>query len=267
MRYWSFFFFLLLISPSSQAAELTGRSYWDGLNDGIMLMGKGGVLQFREKNNLYAIALAVPALWFSFEEDKRIIAHARTKAIPKYMQISSDLAPALSFPVIQVAFLTYGIKQDDDRAVQFAKETFGAMYLALVESAALSLIDVHERPDKSNLSKWETNFRGDSSFPSGHVVPYATLALKTFQFYGPWYAIAPGALFIATSIQRVRDEKHYLSDVIGGFFLSVFASEGVRKAAEYKDNHPLYKELFVHDVEVGVIQYNGVMGPRIVYRF
>lgn len=222
-------------------------------------------MQFTAGNNLYIAAAAAPSLWYSFEEDKRITANARTKKIPKYMQISSDLAPALSFPLIPLAFFTYGSKTDNDRAVQFAKETFATMYLTLVESAALSVINIHERPDSGKLSKWETNFRGKSSFPSGHVVPYATFAIKTFQFYGPVAAIAPTALFLATSIQRVRDGKHYVSDVVGGFFLTAFASEGVRKAANYQGNNVVYRSLFEHNFRIGYAEHAGAIGPRLTF--
>ncbi len=259
-------FFISIVSSflnSAVAAELTGRSYLEGLESGFSLLVHGSHEQFREKNNLYALAAAIPSFWFSFEEDERITALAKTKSIPKYMQIASDISPALSFPVIPFVFYSYAVKYDDTKSAQFAKELFASMYLALIESAALSVIDIHERPDSTNLSKWETNFRGKSSFPSGHVVPYATLTLKTFQFYGPKLAIIPGALLVATSIQRVRDQKHYLSDVVGGVFLSIFAAEGVRKAGGYKDNHETYRLLFEHNVVVGVTSYQGTLGPRL----
>lgn len=258
------FLFLSLASIHSlKAAELTTAGYLDGLKSSFTYFYQGAYLQFTAENNLYVAAAAAPSLWYSFEEDKRITYHQMTKKIPKYMQISSDLAPVLSFPIIPVAFFTYGLKKDDAVAVQFAKETFATMYLALVESAALSVIDIHERPKKDKLSQWETNFRGDSSFPSGHVVPYVALTLKTLQFYGPYYAIAPGALFLATSIQRVRDGKHYLSDVVGGFFLTVFASEGVRKAAQNDNTTSTYKSLFNNNYRIGYIQHQGVIGPAV----
>ncbi|MEA9357869.1 phosphatase PAP2 family protein [Bacteriovorax sp. PP10] len=253
----------LFFSKNISAADLDMQTSWSGLTSSLTYLYQGSYLQFTEKNNLYYAAAAAPSLWYSFEEDKRISANARAKNIPKYMQISSDLAPVLSFPIIPIAFFSYGVKKDDDRAVQFAKESFATMYLALLESAALSVIHIHERPDKEKLSQWETNFRGSSSFPSGHVIPYATFALKTFQFYGPYYAIVPSALFVATSIQRVRDGKHYLSDIVGGFFLTAFASEGVRKAADYKGNNVVYRSLFEHNFRVGYTAYEGAIGPRI----
>lgn len=256
-------FLTLFHSTLSEAADLSAKNYWSGLQSGFSYLYMGAFEQFREKNNLYVAAVAAPSMWYSFEEDKRISALARGKRVPKFMQISSDLAPALSFPLVPFVFYSVGLKRDDERALQFAKEYFGAMYLALAESAAFSLIDVHHRPETGKLSKWETNFRGDSSFPSGHVVPYAILALKAWQFYGPMHAIAPSALFIATSLQRIRDQKHYLSDVVGGLFLSIFASEGVRKAGNYQGNHVLYRSIFETDIKIGLSYYEGVIGPKV----
>lgn len=259
-----FFTFLFFIKTLS-AGDLTAEASWQTLKSSMTYLSQGSYMQFSAKNNLYVATIAVPSLWYSFEEDKRLSNHSRTKKIPKYMQLSSDLAPVLSFPLIPIAFFSYGVKQDNDRAIQFAKESFATMYLALLESAALSVVDVHERPDSAKLSKWETNFRGKSSFPSGHVVPYATFAIKTFQFYGPYYAIIPSALFLATSVQRVRDAKHYVSDVVGGFFLAAFASEGVRKAANYQDNNVVYRTLFENNVNISYTSYQGVIGPRVTF--
>lgn len=264
------FLFLVLLcsqifSRSLLASELTGAVYWEGLKKSFSYLYQGSYSQFQEKNNLYAAALAAPMLWYSFDQDKRISDNARAKSIPKAIQLSSDLAPVLGFPIISFATFSLGIKKDDAKMVQFAQEYFGAMYLAFLESAAISYIKIHRRPSESNLAKIETQFRGDSSFPSGHVIPYAALALKTFQFYGPLAATVPTTLFVLTSIQRVRDGKHYLSDVVGGFFLSVWASEGVRRAGQFNDNHPAYKFLFERNATFGIIEHEGTIGPRVTF--
>ncbi|MBY0414511.1 MAG: phosphatase PAP2 family protein [Bdellovibrionales bacterium] len=256
-------FCLLIFSKNVLSKEVTAGDYWEGIKSSVTYFYQGSYMQFTAQNNLYWAAAAAPALWYSFEEDKRISNNARTKKIPSYMQLSSDLAPALSFPIIQGIFFHTGVKFDNPKAVQFAKETMATMYLALLESAAISQIDIHGRPDNKKLSKWETNFRGVSSFPSGHVIPYATFALKTFQFYGPYYAAIPTAILLATSIQRVRGGKHYLSDVVGGFFLTAFASEGVRKAANYEGNDVTYKTYMERDFNIGYIEYLGAIGPRL----
>ncbi|MDD4976200.1 MAG: hypothetical protein PHY93_17720, partial [Bacteriovorax sp.] len=85
--------------PKALAANLDGATYWSGLKTSFSYLYQGSYLQFQEKNNLYYTATAVPALWFSFDQDKRISNNARTKPIPKLIQLSSDLAPLLGLPL------------------------------------------------------------------------------------------------------------------------------------------------------------------------
>ncbi len=47
------------------------------------------------------------------------------------------------------------------------------MYLADLETMLISHLPVHDRPRTDHLEFSEKAFRGDSSFPSGHVIPYA----------------------------------------------------------------------------------------------
>lgn len=260
------FLCLFLLFPKvSFSDEITTEKSWEGVKSSLTYLYQGSYLQFSAKNNLYVATAALPTLWYSFAEDKRLTNLSGTKSIPKYMQITSDLAPVLSFPIIPIAFFSYGIKTNNNHAVQFAKESFATIYLALLESAVLSKVDVHERPNSKNLSKWETNFRGKSSFPSGHVIPFAALAIKTFQFYGPYYSILPAALYGITSVQRVRSKKHYVSDVVGGFFLTAFAAEGVRKAANYDGNHIVFKSLSNHNFQIGYINHQDAFGPKLSF--
>ena len=53
------------------------------------------------------------------------------------------------------------------------------------------------------------------------------------------------------SMERVKTDKHYLSDVIGSAVVGFMASEGVRAAANHQNNHPVYKWIFEHDLRVG----------------
>ena len=72
---------------------------------------------------------------------------------------------------------------------------------------------------------------------------------------------------IWASQQRVMDGKHYLSDVVGGFFLAAMASEGVRAAAGYSKNHPTYKWLFERNFQVGVTRHEEAVGPMVSLEF
>ncbi len=243
------------------------ESWWDASVLSLGYFARGAALQFTQVNNIgYALA-ATPALWFSFEEDERLIANARTKKLPKYIDLTGDLGVAFNFPLIPIGFYTYSRMTGQTRYAQFAMEYFATLYLTLAESGVMSFIPVHERPNQEGLSSWETSFRGNSSFPSGHIVPYSTLFFKTFQFFGPWWSIPPLVLTVWSSQQRVREGRHYVSDVVGAFFLTAFASEGVRAAAGYDQNHPLYKKWMERKIEVGITEYRGAIGPRFSYNF
>lgn len=257
----------ILISPSFALESEIGVSAWGDLKTSVNWLLKGSVEQFKTKNNLFYLGAGIPTTWYTLENDRKLIDSARKKEISKPLQLAGDFGVVLSFPVLHGAFYTYGRKYGNKHHVQFAMEYLSSMYLALGESALISFIQVHERPDSSNLSKWETGFRGDSSFPSGHVIPYYGLFFKTLQFYGPYWSIAPAVLSVWAAMQRVRSGKHYTSDVVSSFFLMGMASEGVRQAANYKNNHSFYKWVFEHEASLTVIRHQDVYGPAVVWKY
>lgn len=248
--------------PKSSSSE-----YWADLKEATLLLFEGSYTQFTTKTNLYYAAAGVPLLWYSFENDDRINARYAGTEITNIVDHVGDAGVVLNFPVMHLGFYLYGKKTGNNHHVQFAKEYFAAMYLTLFQSGLLSYISVHERPSTSNTSFWEREFRGDSSWPSGHVVPYTTLFFKTLQFYGPKWATIPFVLSIMSGMQRIQDRKHWLSDIVGSFVFSAWASEGVRKAAGYRKNHPFYKWAFEHDLSVGVARHRGAIGPQAYWTF
>lgn len=260
-------FFSLIFWSSASVAQIANGKILEDLKTSFSYLAHGSYLQFTQKQNLYYLGAAAPSLWYSFDQDDRISALARRKRMPRHVDITGDLGVFLSFPVAPAGIYLWARSKENTHAMQFVLETLATTYLSLAESGILSFIDIHERPDTSNLSKWETNFRGDSSFPSGHMIPYAALTFKTFQFYGPYWAIAPMVLTVWASQQRLIDGKHYLSDVVGSFFLTAMASEGVRAAAGYSKNHPIYKWLFERNFQVGVLRHEQAIGPMVSLEF
>lgn len=257
---------VVLFCGSAFSKEADSKSFLD-LKRTINYFVRGSYLQFQEKNNLYYAAAGVPLTWYAFEEDQRMSDLQRSKPLRKPYDIVGDLGIVFNFPLVPLAFYAYGRNNNNTHVQQFAMEYMAAMYLTLLETGIISYIPGHERPNKEGQSKWETSFRGKNSFPSGHIVPYATLFFKTLQFYGPYWSLPPLILTYWSSLQRAREGRHFVSDLIGSFFLSAFASEGVRRAAGYKDNHPFYQWLFEHEVEIGLSYHNGAYGPRLIYRF
>jgi undecaprenyl-diphosphatase len=254
-------------SLHATSTDVVGKDAWSDFKTSFKWLFKGSIKQFTTKNNLFYAGAAVPTLWYTFENDDRFTESAKEKPMKKHIELTGDLGVLLSFPILHSAFYIYGRSTHNRHHIQFAMEYMSSMYLALGESGLLSFIPIHERPDQENLTKWETGFRGNSSFPSGHVIPYYGLFFKTLQFYGPYWAIAPGVLSVWAAMQRVRSGRHYTSDVVGSFFLMAFASEGVREVAGYDKNHPFYKWVFEHDGRLSVIQHEGVYGPSVVWNY
>ncbi len=254
--------------PAPEAASQSNTEFWNDAKESFSLLFKGSYTQFTTVNNLYHAAWGVPAVWYAFEHDDRIKNHYGNGAdIPNLVDLVGDAGVAFNFPILHGAFYYWGKKTGNNHHVQFAKEYFASMYLALLESGILSHVSIHDRPETENQSFWETEFRGKSSWPSGHVIPYMTLFFKTMQFYGPKWAAIPLVLSVMSSMQRVKDNKHWLSDVTASFLLSAWASEGVRKAAGYDHNHPFYKWVFEHDASLGMMRFDGALAPRISWNF
>lgn len=268
-------FFISLLTFSSIRAEelpqientISKEVVIADIKEAFGLLFKGSYLQFTEINNLYHAAWGVPLNWYAFENDKRILNRYGGTNIANIVDNVGDLGVAFNFPLLHSGFYYYGKKTGNNHHVQFAKEYFASMYLALAESGLLSYIDVHKRPRTTELSFWESEFRGDSSWPSGHVIPYMTLFFKTLQFYGPAWSTLPLALSILSSMQRIQDEKHWFSDITGSFLLSAWASEGVRKAAGYDKNHPFYKWVFEHNAQIGFLRFKETYGPKVSWNF
>lgn len=263
-------FKILLISFTlvfSANAQNSYESEWSDLTETFEYFYKGAYTQFTLKNNLYYTIPAVGTTYYSFEEDKRLSDNQRAKKLRKVYNVTGDVGIALNFPILPIGIYYLGQKNKDNHLIQFAKEYMATMYLTLAETGMISYIPGHERPNKVGQSMWETAFRGENSFPSGHIVPYSALFFKTLQFYGPYWAVIPGVLTYFSAMQRVREGRHYVSDVVGAFWLTAFAAEGVRAVASYKKNHPFYKMIFEREVQLTTIRYQHAYGPAIVYNY
>ncbi|TDJ05377.1 MAG: hypothetical protein E2O68_06565, partial [Deltaproteobacteria bacterium] len=173
--------------------EFPQDTVWKDFLTSVIWIGEGLYKQFNTTNAIQA-GVAVPLTWWAFERDDEVLKRTMGKDIGGFVKGVSDSAVIASFAVYQIGFYIWGRSTDDSKMVRYAMESFSSMYLAMLETAILSYaIDVHERPVESS-EVIEDIFRGQSSWPSGHMIPYSTLFLKTFQFYGPWWSLIPGTL-------------------------------------------------------------------------
>jgi len=70
-----------------------------------------------------------------------------------------------------------------------------------------------------------------SSFPSGHMAVFATLAVACWLFF-PKYRVACLAVMIALGFAVVATDYHYLSDVIAGGYLGLVVFVGTDRGLE-----------------------------------
>ena len=117
------------------------------LKKSVFMIGEGAVKQFQTPTNLYGLPLAVSSLIYSFEHDKRISNHERSKRMSDVVKSTESLSILFNFPIIPIGAYYLGHYKGDEKLTQFGIETFSTLYLALIESAAISLIPVHDRPD------------------------------------------------------------------------------------------------------------------------
>ncbi|MFZ4714267.1 MAG: phosphatase PAP2 family protein [Bacteriovoracaceae bacterium] len=223
----------------------------DDAMETLKYMGKGSYMQFTEPSSLIMLGAAVAFFIPFWNSDKKASARFSNHKDHGIEGFASSTGVAANFPIIPMATYALARNNHDEKMVKFSQETAAATTLALIEASAISIIPLHPRPSPDNLSFLETAFRYESSFPSGHTVGWTVLTFKTFQYYGPWPALAPATMAYFASAERVKTDKHYLSDVIGSAVIGFMASEGVRAAANHQNNHPVYKWIFEHDLKVG----------------
>ena len=234
--------------------------------DSLQWAYQGSYRQFQGWQNLILWAGAIATTGYFLDHDKRISNNLVQKNDNVHLAEFVGKGSALfNTPLFALGMYYWGRSRKDDKMVQFSKEYFSALVLALVETNLIAIIPVHDRPDQKELSFWEKVVRGQSSFPSGHTIGYAVLGFKTLQFYGPLMALLPLTFTALTGFERVHSRKHYISDIVGATFISFMASEGVRYATGYKNNHPFYKWVFEHDVALNFIRKD--QAPGLMFSF
>ncbi len=227
------------------------HNLWDDTKEAFDYMVRGSYLQFKEPSALITLGVATAFLIPYSTTDKHDSRNLSRQKDHSFEGWASDAGLLVNVPILPLATYYLGRYNQDEKMIKFSQEVTAATTLALAESMFISLVPIHPRPSPDDLSVWETAFRYESSFPSGHTLGWNVLTFKTLQYYGPWPALVPAGLAYLSSVERVKTDKHYLSDVIGSTALALMASEGVRVAADHKNNHPVYKWIFEHEFKVG----------------
>lgn len=244
------------------------RTLWGDFKTSLIFAGKGSYLQFKGTQNQILWGISALTVAYYFKNDKEIAEKAkRPRENEKLITLVSDIGIGFNTPIISALFYSWGRKNNDEKMIRFSQELFATSALSLIETAIISAFPVHQRPNTSNLSFIEKSVRGTSSFPSGHVIGFAALTFKSFQFYGWPSAIIPGVLTFISAFERIHTEKHYISDVIASTFITLLASEGVRAASNYSGNNSLYKKLLMHEFKMGYIRKDKAPGLVVSFKY
>jgi membrane-associated phospholipid phosphatase len=243
----------VVLSDLSQEEEFK-HGFMDDAKTTWKYARKGFRYQFSRGQNWILWTTGSLILTYYFIHDQRfsseVAESAHDNQLRGFYKVVSDSSIIMDSPLVPLLFYYTARLNEDEKMLRFSQEYFAAGFIALMESALLSAVPIHERPSKDGLTKWETNFRQESSFPSGHTIGYTVFAFKLFQFYGPWASAIPFGLAAITAYERVYSQKHYMTDVLAAGLISLMASEGVRVASNYNNNHPLYKWMFEHQFDL-----------------
>ncbi len=229
----------------SLQAQEPGTNTWQDFKTSLKLIGQASYLQFTQPPSWVLLGTGTATMIPLFHQDDEISQRQRAKGVSDFVDlIGDDLSLLVNLPLVSAVSYWWGRKNGNTKLIRFSMEYFSTLYLALGESALISALPIHDRPNTTNLSHWEKRFRFNSSFPSGHMVGYATLTFKLLQYYGPWAALLPAAATYVTHLNRVRSGRHFASDTVASIFLSALAAEGTRIAFSKQQHlHPFYRLL------------------------
>ena len=107
---------------------------------------------------------------------------------------------------IGAALMTLGF--DTDEGVKLSR----ALIFTSLSTSLLKFTVRRERPDQSNRSSW----------PSGHTSSMFALSGSLSASYGLRAAIPAYAASALVAVSRIRENEHWLSDVVGGAFLGTY---------------------------------------------
>ena len=139
--------------------------------------------------------------------------------------IRSVMAPAFNVPyddylqyspgLLLLGLKSFGYESRSGWGRMFASGAFSA---AIMGAATYGLKEIvsRTRPDGSD----------DKSFPSGHAAKSFALAAmlhKEYAWRSPWISFTGYTLATATSVGRLLNDKHWMSDVIGGAAIGIGA--------------------------------------------
>ncbi|MBN2000662.1 phosphatase PAP2 family protein [candidate division KSB1 bacterium] len=89
---------------------------------------------------------------------------------------------------------------------------------------------------KYMVRRTRPNGQSNLSFPSGHTSGSFTIAACLHELYGPQVGVPAYIFATLTGLQRIHDNKHWLSDVLAGALLGMLIGRGFAQIEEKQQN-------------------------------
>ncbi len=200
------FLFLFFINISYAYEDPTGGkpffewSWQDQIKPMIKKSGEGEHLTLL--GGMVAGSLAVQPF------DRRVRDHRNVHGDLLMGRKEANITSDISHGALEVgaALITLGF--DTAEGVKLSR----ALIFTSLSTSILKFGVRRERPDQSNRSSW----------PSGHTSSMFALAGSLSSSYGIRAAIPAYTASALVAVSRIRENEHWLSDVVGGAFLGTY---------------------------------------------
>ncbi|MBN2411244.1 phosphatase PAP2 family protein [candidate division KSB1 bacterium] len=122
---------------------------------------------------------------------------------------------------------------------QYIKVYNEAFFVNMAFTYAFKTVVRRERPGKQNYR----------SFPSGHTSGSFVVAAVLYRLYGYQIGLPAYTMATITGLQRIHDDKHWLSDVLTGALLGTLIGNGFAELINNNDNKKTGKK-FVASISI-----------------
>lgn len=212
------------------------------LKDTAILTGRGFLAQFTSFES-WLLIVGVADVTFLLSLNEVTVQQGIEDAAvlgPAGRQVGDVAGLVLNFGLAPITAYVAGRIAGDEKATHFAVELAATQLIATVETFGLSQIPFHERPvvERGEVTQGEGGFfndffRGQSSYPSGHMIGTAVLMFKGWEWYG-WRLGIPATLAtILIGWARIEEGQHYLTDIVGSIGVAGVASFATSRMRDF----------------------------------
>ncbi len=198
-------FFFLVSFAFSYDDPTGGKAFGPWLyNDQIKPMFK----EARELQHLSLIGGALVGTAVSRPYDRKVREHRSEHRDFLMGRQESHVMSDLSNGWVEAGFSLVALGIDTPEGVKISR----ALLFTSLSTGVLKIFVNRERPDKSNNTSW----------PSGHTSSMFALAGALTYSYGLSAAVPAYSAAGLVALSRMRENKHWLSDVVAGAFIGTY---------------------------------------------